>query len=155
MADVCCEYTIAGLTLNNDTGDTLMLGGDGVQGLDGAPIRSQVDPRGQISGGIVHTKFFAARIITFSGEVLIRTQVPEDTTAYITAINTLEAATVSALEGILNSPSTLGWTPTGLAARSISVTYGVPGQEVQFTGEMLPGSRTWSFSLIAAAPAIS
>ena len=152
MADVCCEYTIAGLTLNNDVGDTLMLSGDGVQGLDGAPVRSQVDPRGQIHGGIVHTKFFAARIITFSGEVLIRSVVPEDTTAYITAINTLEAATVSALEGILNSASTLGWTPTGLSARSISVTYGVPGQEVQFTGDMIPGQRTWSFSLIAATP---
>ena len=113
MADVCCEYTIAGLTLNNDTGDTLMLGGDGIQGLDGAPVRSQVDPRGQISGGIVHTKFLAARIITFSGEVLIRSTSPEDTTAYITAINAVEAATVSALEGILNTPSSLAWTPTG------------------------------------------
>ena len=132
-----------------------MLGGDGAQGLDGAPVRSQVDPRGQIDGGIVHTKFFGPRIITFSGEVLIRSASPEDTTAYISAINTLEASVVSALEGILNSASSLAWTPTGGSGKSISVTYGVPGQEIQFTGDMLPGSRTFSFSLIAADPTIS
>lgn len=132
-----------------------MLAGDGAQGLDGAPVRSQVDPKGQTEGGIVHTKFLGPRIITFSGTVLIRSVVPEDTVAYLTAINTLEAATVSALEGILNSASALTWTPTGGSGKSISVTYGVPGQEVQFTGDMLPGERTFSFSLIAADPTIS
>jgi hypothetical protein len=155
MADVCCEYSIAGLTLNNDTGDTLMLGGDGAQGLDGAPVRSQVDPKGITSGGIVHTKFYGPRIITFSGEVLIRSTTVEDTTAYVTAINVLEAATVSALQGILNTPSNLTWTPTGGSGHTISVTYGVPGQEIQFTGNMLPGERTFSFSLIAADPTIT
>lgn len=155
MADVCCEYSIAGLTLNNDTGDTLLLSGDGVQGLDGAPVRSQVDPKGQTEGGIVHTKFLGPRIITFQGEVLIRSATPEDTVAYITAINVIEAATVSALEGILNSASNLTWTPTGGSGKTISVTYGVPGNEVQFTGQMLPGQRTFSFSLIAADPTIT
>jgi hypothetical protein len=126
-----------------------------ITGLDGAPVRSQVDPRGQINGGIVHPKFLGARIITFSGEVHIQSVTDAFTSAYVAAINTLEATVVSALEGILNSSSSLSWTPTGLSARSISVTYGVPGQEIQFSGPMLPGERKFTFGLVAANPAIS
>lgn len=157
MADLCCPYAVAGITINNATAgaDRLVLDSDGVTGLDGAPVRSQVDPRGQTAGGIVHPKLLGARIITFKGFVHIQSVEPDERIPYLTAINALEAAVVSALEGILNSASTLSWTPTGAAARSISVTYGVPGQEIQFTGEMLPGERTFSFGLIAAIPTIS
>lgn len=157
MADICCEYTFAGITINDTSPDVdrLVLDDDGVTGLDGAPVRSQVDPKGLTSGGIVHPKFFGARIITFKGFVHIQTAEPSQTTAYNTAINTLEAAVVAALEGALNGETPLAWTPTGLSARSISCTYGVPGQEIQFTGAMLPGERTFSFSLIADDPTIS
>lgn len=145
--------------INNATAgaDRLMIGTEGeITGLDGAPVRSQVDNLGQTNGGIVFPKFLGPRVITFSGEVHIQSvSWTENNTAWMTAVNTLEAAVVSALEGILNSATSLSWTPTGLAARSISVTYGVPGQEIQFSGAMLPGDRKFSFSVIAANPSIS
>ncbi len=159
MADLCTQYTIAGIKINDTTAgaNRLMTSFDhgSITGLDGGPVRSQVDNFAATSGGIVHTKYYAPRVITFAGDVHIQTVSAEDLTAYLTAVNTLEAAVVSALEGILNSASTLSWTPTGMSGRSISVTYGVPGQEVQFTGAMLPGERQFSFSLIAASPSIS
>jgi hypothetical protein len=156
MADYCCEYTFAGITINNDTGDTLIIGDDGeIVGLDGAPLRSQVDPQGQSDGGIVHPKFFGPRVIAFAGEILIRSVQFEETVPYITAINTLEAAVIIALEGARNSASNLAWTPTGLSARTISCTYGTPGGEIQFSGMMQPGVRKFAFSLIAAEPTIS
>lgn len=159
MADLCCEYAIAGITINDDTvgADRLLTSFDSghILGLDGAPLRAEIDPQGQSDGGIVHEKFFGPRIITFQGEVHIQSVVDAQSTAYTTAINTLEAAVISALEGIRNTPSTLAWTPTGLAARSISVTYGTEGGEIQFDGAMLPGERTFSFTLVAANPTIS
>jgi hypothetical protein len=159
MADLCCPYSIAGITINNTSAgaDRLLTSFNNGQitGLDGAPVRSQVDLLAVTNGGIVHTKYYGPRIITFAGEVHIQTVTDAMSTAYVTAMNTLEAAVVTALQGILNSPSTLSWTPTGLSARSISVTYGVPGQEIQFMGPMLPGERTFSFSLVAASPTIS
>lgn len=159
MADLCCEYNIASIVINDDTADVdrLMTSFDNgsITGLDGAPVRSQVDPLGQTDGGIVHTKFFGPRIIAFTGDVHIQSVDPADVTAWITAVNTLEAAVISALEGILNTPSNLTWTPTGGSGKSISVTYGVPGEEIQFSGPMRPGARTFSFSLVAALPTIS
>lgn len=158
MADYCCTYTFSSVTINNtgDTTDTLIIGDDGdITGLDGAPIRAEIDDQGQSDGGIVHPKFYAARIITFSGEVLIRSVAFEDTTAYLTAINTLEAAVVSALEAQFNSAASLSWTPTGLSGRSISCTYGTNGGEIQFSGAMLPGERKFTFTLVAAEPTIS
>jgi len=159
VADLCAPYSIAGFTINN-TGagvDRLLTSFENGQitGLDGAPVRSQVDLLAATDGGIVHTKYFGPRLITFAGEVHIQSVTPADTTAFVTAINTLEAAVITALQGILNTPSTLSWTPTGLSGRSISVTYGVPGQEIQFQGPMLPGERTFSFSLVSASATIS
>lgn len=159
MADLCCPYSISSVTINNATpgADRLLTSFDNGQitGLDGAPVRSQVDLLAATNGGIVHTKYLGPRIITFAGEVHIQSVTDAMSTAYVTAMNTLEAAVVSALEGILNSSTSLTWTPTGLSGRSISVTYGVPGQEIQFQGPMLPGQRTWSFSLVSALPSIS
>jgi hypothetical protein len=159
MADLCAQYTIAGIKINDSTAgaDRLLTSFDNghILGLDGAPIRAEIDDQGQSDGGIVHPKFFAARVITFQGEVHIQTVSPDDMTAYVTAVNTLEAAVISALEGILNSPSALTWTPTGLSGRSINVTYGTQGGEIQFDGPMLPGERTFTFTLVAADPTIS
>lgn len=160
MADLCAPYAIAGFTINNATAgvDRLMtsFSNGQITGLDGAPVRSQVDPFAGTSGSIVHTKLLGSRVITFAGEVHIQSVLwTSESTAFLTAMNTLEAAVITALEGILNTPSTLSWTPTGLSGRSISVTYGVPGSEVQFSGPMVPGERTFSFSLISALPTIS
>lgn len=132
-----------------------MIGDDGeISGLDGRPIRAEIDDQGQSDGGIVHPKFYAARIITFSGEVHIQSAA-FGTTAYITAINVLEAAVISALEAQLNTETALTWTPTGGSPKSISCTYGTSGGEVQFSGAMLPGERKFTFTLVADEPAIS
>lgn len=161
MADLCCQYTLGSIKINDTTAGANRLltsfENGHILGLDGAPIRSQVDPKGQTDGGIVHPKFFGPRIITFQGEVQIQSVLwaGGSDAAYLTAMNTLEASVISALEGIRNSATSLSWTPTGLSARSISVTYGVPGQEIQFDGPMVPGERTFSFSLVAASPTIS
>lgn len=155
MADTCCPYTINGLTINATTGDCLHTdfeGGD-ISGLDGAPIRSQVDPQGQSDGGIVHQKFLAARVITFTGQVLIRTVDMSNPETYVAAVNVVIAAAKTALEGILNTPSTLSWTETGGAAHSISVTYGTDGGEFQTSGNML--EKKFSFTLVAANPTIA
>lgn len=159
MADLCVMYTYSSVKINDTTAgaNRLITSSDkgSITGLDGAPVRSQVDMLAQTDGGDVHTKFYAPRIITFQGEVQIQTAAPEDQTAWLTAMNTLEAAVVAALQAQLNSATTLSWTPTGLAGRSLSATYGVPGQEIQFSGPPLVGQRTFSFSLIAASPTIS
>ena len=159
MADLCAPYSIAGFTINNTSAgvDRLLtsFANGQIVGLDGAPIRSQVDLFAGTSGGIVHTKLFAPRVIQFAGDVHIQSVDSPADPAWLVAVNTLEATVISALEGILNTPSTLSWTPTGLSARSISVTYGTEGGEIQFFGPMLPGERQFSFSLIAALPTIS
>jgi hypothetical protein len=159
LADLCCEYSIAGLTINDDTAgaDTLLTSFENghILGLDGAPLRKEIDPQGQSDGGIVHPAFFGPRIITFQGETLIQSVEFDDLTNYLSALNTLEAAVISALEGILNTPSALSWTPTGLSGRTISVTYGTEGGEIQFDGPPAPGQRTFRFTLVAADPTIS
>lgn len=158
MADYCCQYNYAGIEINDTTAsaDHLMIGDDGeITGLDGAPIRAEIDDQGQSDGGIVHSKFYAARIITFSGEILIQSVEFDDRTAYLTAINNLEAAVISALQGQLNSAASLTWTPTGGSAKSISCTYGTQGGEIQFSGQMLPGERKFTFTLVAADPTIT
>jgi hypothetical protein len=153
VADLCCVYTFAGITINDFDSDGLVLGDDGVTGLDGAPIRSQVDPRGQIDGGIVHTKFFGPRIITFNGFVNIQSVPIVQSAIYFEALNDVEAAVVAALEGALNTPSNLAWTPTGQAARTLSCTYGTTGGEIAFAGSML--EKTFTFQLVAEDPEIS
>ncbi len=154
MADTCCAYTVAGLTINASSGDCLLTDFDEGQilGLDGAPVRKQIDPQGQSDGGIVHPAFYGPRIIQFQGKVLIRS-VTADAATYAAAVNTVESATVSALQGILNGGGTLAWTPNGGSAHSITVSYGTPGGEIQFTGNMI--DRRFSFTLVAANPAIS
>lgn len=156
MADLCCQYDYAGIQINDTTESTDRLVIDqrgSIVGLDGAPIRSQVDPRGQTHGGIVHPKLFAARIVTFTGWVDIRTVVDRQTAEYREALMTLQAAVIAALEAQLNTPATLAWTPEGQGAKSLSASYGTPGGEIKFEGPMIDCS--FSFSLIAADPTIS
>lgn len=155
MADLCCAYSFAGLILNNpaDGVDHLMLGEDGVTGLDGAPIRAEIDDQGQSDGGIVHPKLFAARIITFKGFCNIQSVAVERNTAYGSALNALEESVITALEGVLNTPTPLTWTPTGGSPKSISCTYGNQGGEIRFGGNHM--EKTFEFTLVAADPTIS
>lgn len=157
MADTCCTYTFGSLTVNPSSGNGLTTDFEegNIAGLDGAPVRKQIDPQGQQSGGIVHTAFYGARIITFTGKVFIDPDVVPDvaSTAYVAAVNAVESAAVSALQAQLNSATNLAWTPTGGSGKTISCTYGVPGGEIQFSGNMI--DRRFSFSLVAADPTIS
>jgi hypothetical protein len=156
MADSCCPYSFNGVVLNDSTPDVdrLVLGEDGVTGLDGAPIRAEIDDEGQGDGGIVHLpKFFGARIITFKGFVDIRSVAKGMNDPYFTALNTVEAAVIAALEGALNTPSALTWTPTGLSGKSITCTYGNTGGEITFSGPML--AKEFEFTLVAEDPTIA
>lgn len=155
MADTCCTYTVAGITINAASGDCLHTDfEDGeITGLDGKPIRKQIDPQGQSDGGIVHQAFFGPRIITFSGRVLIRSVDLSNKEAYVAAVNAVESAAVAALESFVNSSTTLAWTPTGGSGKSISVTYGTEGGEIQFSGNMI--DHRFQFSLVAADPTIT
>lgn len=130
-----------------------MLGENGVTGLDGAPIRAEIDDEGQGDGGIVHPKLYGPRIITFKGFCNIQSVVVERTTAYATALNTLEDAVISALQGALNTPTNLTWTPTGGSGKSIACTYGNTGGEIQFGGSHM--EKTFEFTLVAEDPTIS
>jgi hypothetical protein len=155
VADTCVQYTFGSLTVNATSGDTLHTdfeGGD-IQGLDGAPIRKQIDPQGQSDGGIVHAAFFGPRVITFTGKVLIRSVADISDSAYIAAVNAVISNAKSALEAQLNSAATLSWTETGGGAHSISCTYGTEGGEFQTSGNML--EKSFSFTLVAADPTIS
>lgn len=122
-------------------------------GLDGAPLRVEIDDQGQSDGGIVHPKLLAARIIVFKGFCQVRSVTVEMNTPYFTALNTLQANVVTNLEAALNTPSALTWTPTGLSGRSISCTYGITGGEIQFGGSAM--EPTFEFTLVAADPTIS
>ena len=103
MADLCCVYSYAGININASSGDCLILGEDGVTGLDGRPIRAEIDDQGQSDGGLFFPRFYGARIITFKGFCQIRSVTVEMNAPYYTALNALEAGVISALEGQLNS----------------------------------------------------
>jgi hypothetical protein len=157
VADLCCQYTFSSVIINNsnETVNSLITDHESgeILGLDGAPIRRQIDPQGQSDGGIVFTSFFGARIVTFTGIVAIVTVPSRDPTLVWTAINTLEASVISALESVRNSATNLTWTPTGGSGKTLSCMYGVPGGEIQFSGNM--DDRKFTFQLVAANPTIS
>lgn len=160
MPDVCATYTYAGVTINGDEDtDTLVITDnqeDGIDGLDGAPIRRQIDPVANDDGGDSQPAHFAHRIITFRGRCHIGTQrnrSPVGNTAYQSALVTLQKAVVAALEAQLNSNATLAWTEADGDARSISAKYGVPDGEIRFAGTV--EDPTFSFSLVAEDPTIS
>jgi hypothetical protein len=94
-------------------------------------------------------------LITFEGEVWVFTagefvSPVESVSAYLTAVNALVASWISGLEAALNSTFTLGWTPTGGSAQSLTVTYGFEGAEFQSVPSPdLTGPTTVSFGLVA------
>jgi hypothetical protein len=118
MADSCDEYTLvgAGLTINDPTGDTLMLEEqDGVQGLDGVALRRTKPPQGQADGAILLTARKQFRIVLFKGFCVIRTEDwNEDQAAYRAAQQTLCNAWIAALDAIENTSDTLSWSGNSL-----------------------------------------
>lgn len=157
MADLCVEYEFPDFTINDTSAgvDRLVLAADGIIGLDGAPIRRQVDPKGQADGGIVHDAKYGPRIVVWRGAIHIQSTDWELTTEYLTAVHTLEETVIQSLESILNSDFVLSWTPTGAGSpASLTIRYGAgPGGEIQFGGSMM--ARTFQFSTISADPIIT
>ena len=155
MADTCCVYTYGGLSINALTGDCLLTDWDAgdVEGLDGGPIRKTVDPRGQISGGIVHPAFLGPRIVRFTGVVLVRSVDIGDRLGFAAAVNVVTEAWRTGLEALLNAPTTLAWTPNGMTAHTLSATYGTEGGEFTTSGPML--EKKFSLTLVAEDPTIS
>lgn len=152
--DLCCEYPFPGFTINDETDgvDSPVLVENGIVGLDGGPIRRQVDPRGVANGGLVHTAWFGPRLVAWRGKILIQSVDWALNAEYLAAVNTLMLTMTSGLEGIMNADYTLNWAPTGLGAHSLVLRYGMPGGEVQFSGTML--DLQWTFQTISADPAI-
>jgi hypothetical protein len=145
VADPCATYTFGGLTINGaETTDTLITPSyDNIVGLDGAPIRRQVDPEAQTD------------VIVFSGLIHIGTYTGDDVPTFLAKVVALQKAVVSACEAQLTSAASLAWTDSTGDARAISCKYGLPGQEVQFGGQT-PLSPTFAnLTLWAPDPTIT
>lgn len=156
MADVCTTYTYAGVTINGPVGtDCLVVDIDGgeINGLDGRPIRRQIDPLAGTDGGDSQAAYWAHRIITFKGVVQVGSVPNSDVTVYRAALMAVQASVITALEGQLNSNATLAWTPANGGAHSIGCMYGVPGGEIKFGGPVF--KTAFEFSLLAEDPDIS
>jgi hypothetical protein len=144
--DLCVQYTLdlgTDLFLNQggSSGTTTTIRTTAITGLDGRPIQVTILPNGATSGSDKLTGQFRGRVIRVQGDIWVYSAgellTPADAvtngsvTAYLTAVNTLVDAWVAGLEAVLNSTFTLSWTPTGLGADSLTVSYGVEGGEFQ------------------------
>lgn len=152
MADLCVQYNVgASLKMNQPAADTLVP--RKITGLDGRPIRRTMVPKGKTDGGIPQTARFGPRLINVSGIFLIQDAdgsivAPDDTTAYLTRVNTLAAAWESGLEGLLNSDFTLSYTPTGQGAASKTCRYGYEGAHWETDWPDFTQPPTFVFGLV-------
>lgn len=163
--DLCVEYSVgASLKLNQGgtSGTTTTIRTTAITGLDGRPLRRTIWEQGASDGGILGTGRYGARLINIQGEVWVYVAnellTPADAvkngtmSTYLTQVNTLVDAWVSGLEALSNSNFTLGWTPTGLGADSLTCRYGYEGNEFQSTPS--PDLTEWTkvqFGLVAAS----
>lgn len=167
MADPCATYTFGGVTINGAANtDTLITPSyDNIQGLDGAPVRRQIDPVAQNDGDLnLQGEFLAGRVITFSGIIHIGTM-PQGEGAitldaatmaeFLDRVVTLQKAVVAACEAQLSSATNLAWTDSTGAARSISCFYGLPGQFIQFGGSSPAEPTFQNLTLWAPSPTIT
>ena len=137
--DLCVEYAVGStLKLNQGgmSGTTTTIRTTAITGLDGRPIRATILPNGASDGGDKLTARFGPRLIRFEGDIWVFSAgalvTPADNvTTYLSGVNGLVAAWVAGLEAVLNSTFTLGWTPTGQGASSLTCTYGFEGAEFQ------------------------
>jgi hypothetical protein len=142
------------------TGTTTTIRTTKIDGLDGRPIRATILPNGAADGGDKLTARFGPRLIQVEGEIWVYSAgellTPADAatsglaTTYLAAVNSLVDTWVAGLEAALNSTFTLGWTPNGLGADSLTVTYGYEGAEFQSVPPATFDSwSTVSFGLVA------
>jgi hypothetical protein len=154
MADLATTYTLTtpgpDITFNSGTlGDgTDKYWIQAIDGLDGPSVRAPVDPVPFGDGSLIHTFFKHGRRPIFDGVLIIET-VPFGA-ACQAALNVLEDNLRQALESIIAANGTLAWTPTGLAARSLSVRHpGEPPLNIRPIENF--GLRQFDFSLVSAA----
>lgn len=164
MADPCATYTFGGLTINGgeDTDTLITPSYDNIQGLDGAPVRRQIDPASQTDGDLnLQGEFFAGRVITFSGEIHIGTMggsITADAATmalFLNKVVTLQKAVVAACEAQFASSASLAWTDAAGAARSITCFYGLPGQVIEFGGSTPLTPTFQNLTLWAPSPTIT
>lgn len=161
MADKCATYTYSSVTINGAPNtDTLVLTedeGSGVEGLDGAPIRRQIDPLAATDGSDLGAQpaLFAGRTIRFTGRVHIGTMANPraDPVEYWSRVMVLQKATIAALEAQLNAATPLAWTDSDGDSRSIDAMYGIPGGEIAFSGPSF--DIAFTFSLVTEGPTIA
>lgn len=153
MADLAVPYTLAtpgGTVVFND-GDLYTLDDlywvTEIQGLDGPSIRAQIDDAPQAHGGLVHNFWKGARHVTMEGVILI--QSVGLGAACLTERNTFENNLRVALESTLQADGTLSWTPTGGAARSLTIRNEVP---LEYTPQENYAVMGFTFGLVAADP---
>jgi hypothetical protein len=152
VTDPCAEYTVFGSLIVNQgdgTVDRLWTGEteNAITGLDGRPLRQQVDLGGQFSGVHLQDAYWDAREIVFQGIVQIVTaDYWEDISGYREALMDLEAAWVSAWDSALDTTFNLTFTPAGQSGQSIAVKLFNP--PLQFGGTLF--EPTFTFGLISA-----
>jgi hypothetical protein len=151
VADLIVEYLLTtpgpDITFNDgvlgDGNDKYWL--DGIRGLDGPAIRAPVDLVPFGDGGIVHTFRLGPRRVIFEGMLLLD---PPTLVDCQERRNTLAFNLQDALASIIAASGTLGWTPTGGGAESLTVYNEVP-LEITYTDNFLVSRFT--FGLISEA----
>lgn len=156
--DLCVEYQVgASLRMNQGGlgGTTTTIRPSSIVGLDGRPVRAPILPNGASDGGDKLTARFGPRLIRVTGYIDVYTAgvqvnpVDDGVVAYLTGVNALVATWITALEALLNTTFTLGWTPTGQGAQSLTCTYGFEGAEFQSVPSPdLSGPTTVTFGLV-------
>lgn len=156
MPDFSCIYTLttdAGTITFNDgdlgrgSEDDLYWISD-IDGLDGAPIRAQVDNAPQTDGGIVHSFYKGARHVNMQGNIIIQS-VPLGA-ACQSVRNDLEDALRLALASIIREDGLLSWVPTGsISTHTLTVRNDVPVDFSPADGYL---TTTFTFGLVAANP---
>lgn len=153
MADLAAVYTLTtpgGTVIFND-GDLNTLDDlywiTEIQGLDGVVIRAPVDNAPQAHGGILHDFWKGPRHFTMQGVILVQS-VPLGG-ACLDVRNTMEEALRVALESTLQADGTLAWTPTGEAARTLTVRNEIA---LEYTPQENYAVMGFTFGLISADP---
>lgn len=152
MADLACVYTLStpGGTIRFNDGDLKTLDDlywiANIAGLDGAPIRAQVDNAPQAHGGIVHTFWKGPRHVTMEGSILIQS-VPWGGFCLVER-NEMEDDLRVALESTVQSSGTLSWTPAGQSAHTLTVRNDIPVEFTPQEGYVITG---FTFGLVSAS----
>ena len=155
MADLVTTYTLTApggtIIFNNGTlgDDTDKFWLHEVDGLDGPIVRAPIDPRPFTSGNIIHTFRKSGREPVLSGVLLVES-VALNSSACQTALNVMENNLRVAVESCIAADATLAWTPSGQAARSLTVRHhGRPQLEIKPIENY--HLRSFVFGLVSAA----